>query len=65
MCVLVRSMHGDTTISINRESWCTLSCNDYSQVASLASATAGVASLAPLTSHHTATQCLSIIEMIN
>ncbi len=32
------------------------------QVALLASATAGVASLAPLTSHRTATQCLCIIE---
>ncbi len=33
-------------------------------VASLASATAGMALLAPLASHRTATQCLFIIEVI-
>ncbi len=34
------------------------------QVALLASATAGVALLAPLASHRMATQCMSIIEVI-
>ncbi len=34
------------------------------RVASLASATVGMASLALLTSHRTATQCLFIIEVI-
>ncbi len=33
-------------------------------LASLASATAGVALLAPLASHRMATQCMSIIEVI-
>ncbi len=34
------------------------------QVALLASATAGVALLAPLTSHRKAAQCMSILEVI-
>ncbi len=33
-------------------------------LASLASATAGMAMLAPLASHHMATQCMSIIAVI-